>query len=44
VYNLWMDFSVGSPQRPGNKHWRHFPPGGFGYNELPTSSCQTICW
>ena len=21
-----------------------FQPGGFGYNEGPTSSCQTFCW
>jgi hypothetical protein len=39
-----MDFHVGSPQRPENKHWCGFQGDAFGYNERPTSSCQTFCW
>jgi hypothetical protein len=38
---MWTTFAVGTPQRPENKHWRGLWRVGFGYNEFPTSSCQT---
>src|SRR5205085_7444112 len=39
-----MDFHVGGPQRREIKQRRGLPPGAFGYNEGPTSSCHTFCW
>jgi hypothetical protein len=44
VDKLCITFPVGVVQRPENKHWRGFWRGPFGYNEIPTSSCQTFCW
>jgi len=44
VDKLWIYFPVGDPQRPQNEQWRGFQRGAFGYNEGPTSSCQTFCW
>jgi hypothetical protein len=41
---MWMKFLVGALQRPEFKHWRGFRAGAVGYNESPTSSCQTFCW
>jgi hypothetical protein len=39
-----MKCGVGRSQREEIKHWRGLPPGPFGYNEIPTSSCHTFCW
>lgn len=44
VDNLWIEFAVGAVQRREIKQRRGFQPGGFDYNESPTSSCQTFCW
>jgi hypothetical protein len=42
VDNLLINIRVGAPQRREIKHWRAFPQGRFGYNEIPTSSCHTF--
>jgi hypothetical protein len=39
-----MDLPVGTQQREEIEQWRGLPPGAFGYNESPTSSCHTFCW
>jgi hypothetical protein len=44
VDKLWMVLPVGTQQREEIEQWRGFPPGAFGYNESPTSSCHTFCW
>ena len=44
VNKLLKHFDVGTLQREEIKHRRGFPQGAFGYNEIPTSSCQTFCW
>jgi len=44
VDNLLMDFRVGRLQRPQIEQRRGLQGGGFDYNEIPASSCQTFCW
>jgi hypothetical protein len=42
VRKLLTTLHVGRPQRREIEQWRGFQPGRFGYNESPTSSCQTF--
>ena len=44
VHNLLTRIAVGDVQRREIKQRRGFQPDRFGYNESPTSSCQTFCW
>jgi hypothetical protein len=42
VDNLWLKILVGGLQRAENQCWCGLSANPFGYNEVPTSSCQTF--
>lgn len=44
VDKLCITFCCWHLATAGNPALARLPGGSFGYNEVPTSSCQTFCW